>query len=253
VARRTRLLPFFVVVSLLTTISSAAAAPHKKRRRARATPGVPARVPQVSRGDGAPQGSPIDGQPNVEPPATATARAYATSYDHESAGHFADALRDLNDLPVVEQERYLARLRRGWLLYRLGRHPDSVAAYRQAIALERGSVEARVGSLLPLISLRRWAEVEQEARLALEIDPANYLAGVRLAFAVYNRARYPEAETLYRRVLGFYPSDADARAGLGWSLLKQGRRGDARQAFLEASYVAPRSPAIADGLIAAGR
>jgi tetratricopeptide (TPR) repeat protein len=245
---------FLVVASLPGMICSPAAAREKKHRRARAAAAAaPARVPQVSRGNDAAEGSASDAHPGAEPPIAATARAYETSYDHESVGRFADALRDLNDLPGVEQEGYLARLRRGWLLYRMGRHAESVTAYRQAIAIERGSVEARVGGLLPLISLRRWAEVEQEARAALEIDPANYLAGVRLAFAVYNRARYPEAETLYRRVLGFYPSDADARSGLGWSLLKQGKRGDARQAFLEAARVAPRSLAIADGLTAAGR
>jgi Flp pilus assembly protein TadD len=62
-----------------------------------------------------------------------------------------------------------------------------------------------------------------------------------------------EAETLYRGVLGRYPSDADARSGLGWSLLKQGKRPEARQAFLTASRAAPRSPTVIDGLNALDR
>jgi tetratricopeptide (TPR) repeat protein len=196
----------------------------------------------------------IEAAPTAEPPLQPdAARAYQASYDHETAGRFADALRDLGELPPDEQESYLGRLRRGWLLYRAGRHSESVTSYRLAIALEHSSVEARVGGLLPLIALRQWPEVEQSARAALDLDPANYLAGVRLAFAVYNRGRYPEAEALYRRVLARYPSDADARAGLGWSLLKQGKRADARQAFLAASRTAPRSPTVVEGLAAAGR
>jgi len=193
--------------------------------------------------------------PNDEPLAGvdgAAARAYQASYDHEAAGRFADALRDLTDLPSAEQESYLGRLRRGWLLYRAGRHAESITSYRQAIAIEKGSVEARLGGLLPLIALRQWPEVEEGARAALDVDPANYLAGLRLAFALYNRGRYSEAEALYRRVLGRYPSDADARAGLGWCLLKQGKRPEARQAFQAAARVAPRSPTVLDGLTASG-
>ena len=255
---RGRLLFISVLASFLTTVVAApsAGARRKKRRRADAAVAVaPARTPAIaavavaSAAPRQPAAAPPPASPALLPEA---ARAYQASYDHEAGGRFADALRALNDLPAAEQESYLGRLRRGWLLYRVGRHDESAASYRQAIALERGSVEARVGGLLPLIALRAWAEVEQGARAALDLDPANYLAGLRLAFAVYNRGRCPEAETLYRRVLGRYPSDADARSGLGWSLLKQGRRPEARQAFLAASRTAPRAPTVIDGLNAAG-
>lgn len=237
---RSRLLLISVGAAFLATLASppVAGARRKKRRRTEAAVAVVA-PPQLAAVASAPPGQ---GLPDA-------ARAYQASYDHEAAGRFAEALAAL---PAGEQESYLGRLRRGWLLYRAGRYAESVAAYRQAIALESGSVEARVGSLLPLIALRRWDEVEQAARAALDVDPANYLAGLRLAFAVYNRGRYAEAEALYRRVLGRYPSDADARSGLGWSLLKQGKRPEARQAFLAAARAAPRSPTVIDGLAAAG-
>lgn len=238
---RVQLSLWLAVAAFVATLFTAPAAEarRKKRRRAHAALAITTPVP-------APSAAP----PVLLPDA---ARAYQASYDHETAGRFADAIRDLNELPADEQGSYLGHLRRGWLLYRAGRHGESIAAYRQAIALEKGSVEARVGGLLPLIALKQWAEVEQGARAALDLDPANYLAGVRLAFAVYNRGRYPEAEALYRRVLGRYPSDADARAGLGWALLKQGKQPEARQAFLAASRTAPRSPTVIAGLDAAGR
>jgi tetratricopeptide (TPR) repeat protein len=229
------------VAAFLATLFAAPAADARRKKRRRAHPAL-AVAPAIA-------------QPSAEPPALRpdAARAYQASYDHETAGRFADAIRDLDDLPADERESYLGRLRRGWLLYRAGRHGESVTAYRQAIALEKGSVEARVGSLLPLIALKQWPAVEQEARAALDLDPANYIAGVRLAFAIYNRGRYPEAEAVYRRVLARYPSDADARSGLGWALLKQGKQPEARQAFLAASRTAPRSPTVIDGIAAAGR
>jgi tetratricopeptide (TPR) repeat protein len=179
------------------------------------------------------------------------ARVFERSYSHEAAGRFDEALRDLADLAAPERETYLARLRRGWLLYLVGRHADSLAAYRQTIAAAPDSVEARVGLLLPLIALRQWADAERGARAALELDPANYLAGLRLAFAVYNQGRYKEAEGLYRRVLARYPSDAVARSGLGWSLIKQGRRSEAWRELRDASLASPRLPAVVDGLEAA--
>jgi tetratricopeptide (TPR) repeat protein len=261
VAARRRASPIVLVAALLTATLPAPAveARHKKHRRPHAgEAATPPRASQVDRravvNDVAPD------RAAARPAARAllalppeAARAYQASYDHEAAGRFADALRDLGELPAPERDSYFGRLRHGWLLYRAGRHADAVAAYRQAIALEKGSVEARVGGLLPLIALRRWPEVEEGARAAIELDPANYLAGLRLAFAVYNRGRYAEAETLYRGVLSRYPGDAEARSGLGWSLLKQGKRPEARQAFLAASRAAPRSPTVVDGLGAVDR
>jgi Flp pilus assembly protein TadD len=46
----------------------------------------------------------------------------------------------------------------------------------------------------------------------------------------------------------YYPSDPDIRAGLAWSLLKMGKRSDARKAFHEALESAPRSQLALDGL-----
>ena len=102
-----------------------------------------------------------------------------------------DALAALDALPSPQHDGYVAQLRRGWLLYKLGKHAEAIDAYGRAIALEPRSVEARVGALLPAMALRRWADVEAGAREVLKLDPGNYLANLRLAFAVYNQGRYP--------------------------------------------------------------
>lgn len=188
------------------------------------------------------------GAPDLAALLPETARVYQKSYDEEAAGRFAQALATLGALDAPEQASYLGHLRRGWLLYRIGRYAESVTAYRQALAVERESVEARVGCLMPQMALRDWAAVEEGARGVLERDPASYLAGLRLAFAVYSAGRFAEAEGLYRRVIARYPSDADARAGLGWSLLRQGKRAEARDQFLRAARTAPRSPLVLEGL-----
>ena len=86
----------------------------------------------------------------------------------------------------------------------------------------------------------------------LKIDPASYLGNLRLAFAVYNLGRYPEAATLYRRLGEMYPSDVDVRDGLGWSLLKMGKPAEAAVELRAVLEVAPRNALALDGMKAAG-
>ncbi|MDC0682867.1 MULTISPECIES: tetratricopeptide repeat protein [Sorangium] len=177
---------------------------------------------------------------------------FQLSYDAEAAGKVQDALAALDRLPAPQKDGYVAELRRGWLYHKLGRNKEAVDAYGRASALEPRSVESRVGALLPQMALRRWADVEATARKALQLDPANYLASLRLAFALYNLARYPEAATIYGRLAEMYPSDVEVRSGLGWSLLKMGKGGDAARELRRVLDIAPKHALARDGLRAAG-
>jgi tetratricopeptide (TPR) repeat protein len=177
---------------------------------------------------------------------------FQKSYDSEATGKVQDALSAIDAMPAATRDGYVAQLRRGWLLYKLGKNVDAIDAYTKAIALEPKSVEARVGVLLPALALRRWADVEGGAREALKLDPGNYLANLRLAFSIYNLGRYPEAAGVYRKLSESYPSDVDVRAGLGWSLLKMGKAAEAATAFRAVLDVSPRNALAGDGLKATG-
>ncbi len=188
----------------------------------------------------------------AEAGAESTSDLFQRSYDAEAAGKAAEALAALDALPAPVHDGYVADLRRGWLLYKLGRNPEAIDAYAAAARLEPRSVEARVGALLPQMAARRWADVETTARDALRIDPGNYLATLRMAFALYNLGRYPESEALYQRLAEMYPSDVEVRAGLGWARLKGGKAAEAAAAFRAVLDVAPRNALAAEGLKAAG-
>jgi tetratricopeptide (TPR) repeat protein len=177
---------------------------------------------------------------------------FQRSYDTEAQGKVGDALAALDALPAPQHDGYVAELRRGWLLYKLGKSPESIDAYGKAIALEPRSVEARVGVLLPAMALRRWADVEAGAREVLKLDAGNYLANLRLAFAVYSQGRYAESAVLYKRLAEAYPSDVDVRAGLGWALLKAGKGPDAAVELRAVLDVAPRNVLAAEGMKALG-
>lgn len=190
-------------------------------------------------------------------PAAATGETapelYQRSYEREALDDAAGALDYLERLPASARQGYVYLYRRAWLLYSLGRHEESSAAYAQAATAAPASVEAPVAMLLPQMALRRWKDAEATARAVLERDPRNALARRRLAWTLYNLGRYREAATLYQEVLSEYPSDVEMGAGLGWALLKAGDRARARAAFSAVLAVAPRSSVALDGQRAAGQ
>ncbi len=184
--------------------------------------------------------------------AESDADLFQKSYDSEAVGKLPEALAALDKLPAERRDAYVAQLRKGWLLYKLGRSADAIEPYNKAIALEPGGVEARVGVMLPLMALRRWADTETTAREVLKRDPGNYLATIRFAFTVYSLGRFGEAEAAYKRVIELYPSDVDARAGLGWSQVKLGKLADAAKEFRTVLAISPRNALAQDGMKATG-
>ena len=178
--------------------------------------------------------------------------AFQRSYDSEARGKVDEAIAALDALPSPQREGYVAELRRGWLFYKRGKHAQAVSAYAKAISMEPRSIEARVGALLPLMALRRWADVEGGAREVLKVDPGSYLANLRLAFAQYNLGRYAESAASYRRLLVAYPSDTEVRSGLGWALLKGGKAGEALREFRALLEIAPKHALGLEGLKASG-
>jgi len=232
---------------MVATLLVASAGCSQNGQEVRALPGLP----DVPRMGPAALAAPVLAAPVATLGAT-DAQMFQRSYDDEAAGKLDIALGDLDAIGVSGTAGYVAQLRRGWLLYRLGKHTDAVTAYGKASALDPSSTEAKVGALLPLGELRRWADVELKAKEIVQKDPGNATANLRLAFALYSQARYGEAEAAYRIVLGHAPSDVDARAGLGWSQLKGGKTKEAQATFAELLGYAPKNALALDGMKALG-
>lgn len=178
--------------------------------------------------------------------------ALIQSYDGEAAGKLKEALAALDQLPPPRRDSYLGWARRGWLQYRLGEHAASIISYRRAIALAPRAIEPRLGVLLPQLALHLWNDAEAMANEVLRVDPANYLATLRLAFVYYNRHRYLESAGLYQKLKDLYPSDTDVRSGLAWALLKAGKPQDAAREFRELIGISPRLATAHEGLKLSG-
>lgn len=181
---------------------------------------------------------------------SAGAALYQQSYECEEGGQLAAALAALERLPAPLQDAYLAHLRRGWLLYRLGRHREAADAYAAARSREPDSLEARLGALAPLLAEGDLAGCARLAREVLRRDPLNYTATLRLAYVQYMSGEYPAAIAGYRRLLDAYPGALEVKSGLAWSLLQFGGAAEATRLFREVLEVAPRDPLARDGLLA---
>lgn len=181
---------------------------------------------------------------------TAAARLQE-SYELEAVGKTQDALSALERIEPSARG-YVVHLRRGWLLYVLGRHGEALAPYEQAIAAAPKAVEPRLGIMLPLMAERRWLDTTAHAQKVLERDPGNYLASSRLAFSLYNLGRFGDALPHYLRLVEAYPSDVEMRNGVGWTLLKLGRGKESAQAFREVLLIAPKNASALEGLQALG-
>lgn len=179
--------------------------------------------------------------------AAAVSQLYQASYDLEAMQDYAGALSRMDDIGD-QGEDYVYHLRRGWLLYLLGRHGDSAVAYQAAIGAQPGSVEARQGLVLPLMSLKQWPDAQAVCVELLQISPEDYRGNSRLAYILYSMGRYGESAELYRKVLVHYPSDVEMQAGLGWAQLKQGDAMAARKTFSAVLRLAPSHVSAKQGL-----
>ena len=175
---------------------------------------------------------------------------YRRSYSLESSSDISGALAAMDEIAGLGTSDYVFHLRKGWLLYLAARYADSAAAYGRAVALEPRAVEPRLGSMLPLMALRRWREAEKAGTEVLAMTPGDFTAESRLAYIHFTQGRYGEAEGWYRKALAGFPSNVEMRAGLGWSLLKQGKGGDARVEFERILVIAPDHASAKEGLAA---
>ena len=180
--------------------------------------------------------APASQPPGLLPPSDEATRAgWSESLRRERAGDFSGALAALRPLP----RSYAVSLRQGWLGYFAGRHRQSAARYHDALRLAPGSLEARLGLLLPLLVLGRNAEAEQVAREILRESPENPLAQARLAAALRQQKKFADAESTLSAAIKSYPTDVGLLSELALVNAARQRPDAARQIASEVMMLDP--------------
>lgn len=132
---------------------------------------------------------------------------WAESYRLEKLYQYDAALSALNS---VGNGNELALLRRGWLNYLKGANSKSIEYYQKAINLNKQSLDAQLGVILPLLAQQRWREAASYANQVLKVAPWNYYAHVRLMITEQALKQWPQLEKHARAVTAHYPADVDA-------------------------------------------
>jgi tetratricopeptide (TPR) repeat protein len=164
-------------------------------------------------------------------PADRKAELFEQSFSQEAIGALDKALNSCLEILRLDPKDYVATLRAGWLNHLRANYDEAIRFYRAAVELHPVALEPKLGLMLPLMAVQRFADAEVLAREVLRRSPRLYVAASRLAFILFSQGRLKDAEAQYQQVLDDYPSDLDMMLGLAWTYLKQGRKDAARVMF----------------------
>jgi tetratricopeptide (TPR) repeat protein len=180
-----------------------------------------ARAGETARGaDKRASGTPAreDATPSPPPPA-AGMRAFDPSQVSERMarldsaeiyyawGDHASVVRVLSK-PVARRPR--AQVLLGWSLYRLGRMPESVAAFEAGLEVAPENLDLMNGHAFALYRTGRAADAEAEFRRVLERNPGREESIRGLAAVLFTSQRFEECLPIVDRLLREHPGDAEA-------------------------------------------
>lgn len=172
--------------------------------------------------------------------------AFASSYDYEIEGNFAEAVKTLRS--VYDPGSYHINTRLGWLSYMQGQFTESSAYYQKAIELKPYAIEARFGLTYPSSAMGNWAQVKEQYIKILELDPMNTKANYYYGLMYYENADYEPAARHFEKVANQYPFDGDAVLMLAWSNFQLGKTREAEVLFYEVLLIDPGNKSANEGL-----
>ena len=167
--------------------------------------------------------------------------AYHRSYRYEKAQNYADAIKALAPVITAYPQAYTVNLRLGWLNYLTGSFATARTHYQAAIKAAPDSLEAKLGHTLPLLAQEKWEEVELLAKQILRVDPANYTANLRLAYASRLQKKFDAAEAILNGTLVLYPTDISLLTELAIVQLAKDNKAEAKRLFNDIVILDPEN------------
>ncbi|MEI7732822.1 MAG: tetratricopeptide repeat protein [Verrucomicrobiota bacterium] len=146
--------------------------------------------------------------------------------------------------PVAAEDQgvpsiYSTELGRAWQCYTNSDYTNSLTHYQAAIQAAPQSLDARLGCLVSLLALNRFAEAEALAARILKQYPANYFANLRLAYALRMQGKHEQAEAVLNHALPLYPTDVFLLLELAFVKLARKQNATAQYLFLDVLTLAP--------------
>ncbi len=175
-------------------------------------------------------------------PATASLAEAETTIEK---GDYAGAESLLTKFVEAHPENYSAWYDLGFVYHALGRHDDSIAAYRKSVAANPALFEANLNLGLALAEAQQ-PEAEQFLRAATKLkptsEPARGQKDACMALGRFLQASKPdEAASAFQQAANLDRHDPEPRLLAGSLLEKQQRPADAEKEYQQALAIDPKS------------
>ncbi|MCC6581196.1 MAG: tetratricopeptide repeat protein [Phycisphaeraceae bacterium] len=125
---------------------------------------------------------------------------------------------------------------------RLGDYRDAVTLWRDTVAKQPLSAEARESLGVVLLAAGQTDEAVEQLHKAMDLEPRLFNACYNLGAAMEQRRDMERAAAWYRRAVELNPAYAPAWNNLGALAVRQGRLRDAREALERAVQLSPNYP-----------
>ena len=160
-------------------------------------------------------------------------------YDLAELGRVPEAVAHYEQALRLKPDYALAHLNLARALARLDRYPEAIRHYEEALQLKVGgaAAEAELGDAL--MHEGRAEEAIAHCRAALRLTPTWAPGFNNLAYALLLTDRVDEAITAYREAARLDPRYAAAWVGLGYALIRAGRPAEAVAPCTEAVRLQP--------------
>jgi len=172
------------------------------------------------------------------------------------AATFLRAATELKPTSHVAEGRARAWLSLGHVI-EATKPEEAIGAYHQAAGLEPKDPEPHLSAGLLLEKQEKFADAEQEYKQALALDAGSLDAATGLANIYMRGRRFPEAEAELRKIVAAHPDDAAAHVQLGRVLAAQGKNDDAIAELQTGGRLAPADVSVqrdlADVYVSAGK
>ena len=157
--------------------------------------------------------------------------AWGRSFTLEANGQYEAAARSLEPILQREPNSEFAHLRSGWLYYLAGKYSTSIKYYQTASKLNKQSLDARLGLMLPLMAQERWREAAQLAESVIAESPLNYYAHLRLMVCEEGLKNWSQLRDHAQMISRYYPSDPGFQVYIARAYLNLNEPDKARGAY----------------------
>lgn len=169
-------------------------------------------------------------------------------------GQFAEAVPQYEEALRLDQgsasgnQTQVIHTKLGHHLVVLGRVPEAVAHYREALRLKPDYALAHHNLAQALVLLDQFSEAIRHYEEALRLNLGGAETHADLGYALLHEGRVEEAIPHYREALRLAPNSAPGFNNLAYALLVTGRVAESISAYREALRLDPRYAAASAGL-----